>query len=166
MCIRDRLTAAGLPVPTLQVVREIGRRRIVRADAVYRDPDIAIFLDGRAYHAQTLEKILDDLEQRNRLEQWGECVLEFTYQDVMDRFDDVAEAVRRALKEVTEDPSLDVHKLPGIVMKAEDSSRRRATLIVDPQAWIADENTRASSLSSANRLRLAGWRLRREARIV
>ena len=49
----ERLAGAGLPLPTLQVNRYVGKRLITRVDAEYRDPDISIFLDGRAYHAQS-----------------------------------------------------------------------------------------------------------------
>ena len=75
----------------------IGGRRIIRVDCEYRDPNISIFLDGRAWHAESDEKVLDDLEVRNTLEAAGSCVLEYAYQDVMNEFDRVADEIRRAL---------------------------------------------------------------------
>ena len=72
----------------------IGGRRIIRVDCEYRDPNISIFLDGRAWHAQSDEKVLDDLEVRNTLEAAGTCVLEYAYQDVMNEFDRVADEIR------------------------------------------------------------------------
>lgn len=87
---------AGLPTPSLQVVREIGGQRITRVDAEYRDPDVSIFLDGRAFHAATLEQVASDLEKRNRLEAKDVLVLEFTFADVIQRFNEVAETLRLA----------------------------------------------------------------------
>ena len=51
----ERLKAAGLPPPTLQVYRELEGGRITVVDCEYRDPDVSIYLDGRAYHAQSEE---------------------------------------------------------------------------------------------------------------
>ncbi len=177
-----RLRAAGLPTPTLQVVRQLGgaliqrvgaewrpagsaleRRGIItRVDAEYRDPDVSIFLDGRAYHALSVEKIADDLDKRNRLEERDVLVLEFTYRDVMEYFDGVIDAIRRALSKDTADPSLGGPAgIPGLKLVAADDQTKRATVAVDPLAWRKDEAIRQEALSSANRLRLSGWRLKR-----
>lgn len=158
----ERLTDGGLPLPTLQVTREIGSRRIIRVDAEYRDPDVSIFLDGRAYHAQSIEKIEDDIAKRNVLEERGICVLEFTYKDVLERFDSVAAAVRRARNGETADADLDPRALPGVQVVQMDEAKRRAVVEVDAQAWVRHEDARAASLSSVNRMRLAGWRLQRQ----
>ena len=64
----DRLTTAGLPAPTLQVYRELNGGRVTVVDCEYRDPDVSIYLDGRAYHAQSPEQIAHDMERRNDLE--------------------------------------------------------------------------------------------------
>lgn len=160
----NRLKAAGLPTPTLQVVRDLGSGIITRVDAEYRDPDISIFLDGRAYHTQSLEKIADDLERRNRLEERGVLVLEFTFHDVMARFDDVMDSVRRALREERGDEMLqaDLAALSGLKLVGEaDASSMLAEFGVDGTSWRKSEEARAASLHSANRLRLAGWRIKR-----
>lgn len=156
-----RLEAAGLPLPALQVVRELGGRRVIRVDCEYREPDISIFLDGRAWHAQSVEKVADDLEVRNGLEAQGVCVLEYNYQDVMDDFDRVAEEVRIALAGGRDDDMLDLAALPGWTLKDQDPVRRRATVYVNAAEWARSEAKRHDSLRSANRARLAGWRLRR-----
>jgi ATP-dependent helicase YprA (DUF1998 family) len=156
-----RLRAARIPTPTLQVVREIGGQRITRVDAEYRDPDVSVFLDGRQFHSTSIEKIASDFDKRNRLEARGVLVLEFTFADVLQRFDSIAETLKRALAGHQNGGSFDPKELPGGQAVEIDEARRRATLRVDGQKWLASEAERAASLAGANRLRLAGWRLKR-----
>ena len=155
----ERLTSAGLPLPTLQVNRYVGKRLITRVDAEYREPDISIFLDGRAYHAQDPEKIRDDLHRRNKLEQQGVCMLEFTYGDVMRRFEYVLETIGAALTATNE--NVDPATLQGLTVVHRDDAAKQADVEIPAAAWLADEAARASSLRSANRLRVSGWRLQR-----
>jgi len=157
-----KLAQAGLPAPTLQVVRELGGRRIIRVDAEYRDPDISIFLDGRAYHAGSREKVISDLKARNQLEQRGVCVLEFTLMDVLEHFETVATAIKRALKRETADPGLNLDDLPEISLKETNKVTKLAHVQVDAEEWVRNESIWRASLHSANRARLAGWRLVRE----
>jgi hypothetical protein len=159
----ERLRGAGLPPPTLQVVRVIGDRRIIRVDCEYRDPDVSVFLDGREYHTQSREKILDDLEVRNQLEAQHVRVLEFTYRDVMDAFGEVAEQLRVARQGAFKDSDLDLHALPGLAVEDIDPVSRTVVARVNPAAWMKSEAVRVESLRSANRARLAGWKLRRRA---
>jgi replicative superfamily II helicase len=159
----ERLKAAGLPLPTLQVVRAIGNRRIIRVDCEYRHPDVSVFLDGRAWHAQSVEKVLDDLEIRNNLEADGVCLLEYTYEDVMNDFDRVAEEIRTALDGGVSNNSLDLESLPGWHLEDADSRTKKAVIEVDAPAWVTSESARLESLHSANEARLAGWRLQRTA---
>jgi hypothetical protein len=137
----------------------VGQRLITRVDAEYREPDISIFLDGRAYHVQNPAKIRDDLYRRNQLEQRGVCVLELTYGDVMSHLDVVLDTIRAALdgtgKEV--DPSA----LPGITVLHRDDTAKQADIEIAADAWLAGDTARAQSLHSANQLRVAGWRLQR-----
>lgn len=156
----ERLQAAGLPTPTLQVSRYVGKRLITRVDAEYRDPDISIYLDGRAYHAQSEEKIQDDLHRRNQLEQQGVCVLEFTYGDVMDRFDVVVETIAAARSGET--PDIDLDGLEGATIVSRDDAARTAQVAISAAAWMTREASRAAALASCNQLRAAGWRLTRE----
>jgi hypothetical protein len=147
----------------LQVFRELGGRRITVADCEYRDPDVSIYLDGRSYHAQSVEKIEDDLDRRNQLEAKGICVLEFTYADVIDHFDEVAQALGLARAGGAPDPSLALAALPGWQLVSADPASLRAIVNVDPAAWVQREAARQESLRSANQARLAGWRLDRRA---
>lgn len=156
-----RLKEAGLPEPTLQVVRARENGRIIRVDAEYRDPDISIFLDGREYHAASREKIEDDLRKRNELEARGVLVLEFTYRDVMDRFADVARLIKQARDGNLPTPAAPPDLGPGLALASVDERRRLVPVAVDPEAWAKDERARQESLSSANALRLQGWRLER-----
>lgn len=162
----DRLTAAGLPTPTLQVYRDLGSGRITVVDCEYRDPNVSIFLDGRAFHAQSVEKIEADVDRRNRLEHVGVCVLEFTYADVMEHFDVVAKAIRQALAGGSKgvDVDVDTGSLPGLRVLDVDSANKRIDAEVDAASWVRSESSRQASLNSANRARLAGWRLQRRVR--
>ena len=83
----QRLDAAGIQAPTLQGIHRLPDGRITVADAVYADPDISVYLDGRQYHSQSVDRIRADLHRRNQLEHNGRLVLEFTYNDVMHDFD-------------------------------------------------------------------------------
>jgi hypothetical protein len=158
----DRLAAAGMPAPTLQVTRELQGRRVTVVDATWSTPNISVFLDGRAYHAVSVDKIIDDLDKRNRLEARGDLVLEFTYRDVLTDFDDtVLPALRRALAGDMVDSGLDPATLSGLEVLNHRPAPGTSSVRVNPDAWLADEQARQRSLTAANRLRLAGWRLRR-----
>lgn len=157
----DRLRAAGMPLPTLQVTRELGRRRITRVDAQWRGPDVSVFLDGRAYHALAAEKIADDLERRNRLEVDGVLVIELTYRNVMAHFDDVVLPMLQAALRGDVGPAVDPRAVAGLTVTGVDERARRVAATVDAAAWGASEAARSESLHAANQLRLAGWRLQR-----
>jgi hypothetical protein len=157
----QRMEAAGLPAPTLQVVREIGGHRIIRVDAEYADPDISIFLDGRAYHAFSEEKIKDDLAVRNQLEKKGRIVLEFSFDDVLERFEHVAQMIEAALGAATVPIAGSPSDLPGIEVVSLDPSTNLSTVRVSPTAWVRSKAEWETALNSSNALRLAGWRLER-----
>lgn len=155
-----RLDDAGIPAPTLQLIHRLPDGRITVADAAYADPDISIYLDGRAFHAQSAEKIATDLARRNGLEAAGRVVLEFTYADVLEHFDDVAEVLRRALAGpvVAREPE----PPPGaLAITKVDVDQGVLDVHVDPEAWVLSEATRQQHLRAANTARLAGWRLHR-----
>lgn len=155
-----RLGEAGLPLPTLQVNRYVGSRLITRVDAEYRNPDVSVFLDGRAYHAQSEDKIRDDLYRRNLLEARGVCVLEFTFGDVMERFDEVVSMVASALSGVPLD--VDPATMPGMTVTHRDDAAKTLRATIPAAAWLSSETARETSLHSANQLRVAGWRLSRD----
>jgi len=154
----ERLIAAGIRPPTLQGIHRLANGRITVADALYADPDISIYLDGRAYHAQSAQRIAEDLHRRNQLEANGRLVLEYTYADVMHRFDDIAEQLRQALDGSPHDLSKPPAVLNGVVSDAEPRVLRVA---VDSAAWIVAEANRQTHLAAANAARLGGWRLNR-----
>ena len=157
----ERLKAAGLPPPTLQVYRELEGGRITVVDCEYRDPDVSIYLDGRAYHAQSEEQIVHDLERRNALEADGGCVLEFTYWDVMERFDEVATMIKKALAGTPLDPNLQSASLRGLHVLDQDRPQGRIVAEIDQANWLHSEPQRRRALNSSNIARLAGWRLER-----
>ena len=157
----ERLKAAGLPLPTLQIYRELEGGRVTIVDCEYRDPDVSIYLDGRAYHAQSEEQIVHDLERRNALEAGGSCVLEFTYWDVMERFDEVATMIRKALAGTPLDPNLQSASLRGLHVLDREPSQGRMVAEIDQANWLHSEPQRRRALNSSNIARLAGWRLER-----
>jgi very-short-patch-repair endonuclease len=88
----------GLPLPQLQnIVRTSAGSYIMRADFVYEQQRLVVLTDGRAFHAQDPVKIVEDLDRRNALVFEGYRLLEFTYQDVINRPEGVIEMVRQAL---------------------------------------------------------------------
>lgn len=94
------LEQAGLPLPaTQQVVRSPAAGYIMRADFTWPRERLVVLTDGRAFHAQDPVKIVEDLDRRNTLVLEGYRLLEFTYQDVIDRPEGVVEMVRQALAE-------------------------------------------------------------------
>jgi hypothetical protein len=157
----ERLQGAGLPVPTLQGIHRLPDGRITVADALYADPNISIYLDGRAYHAQSVEQIAADLERRNLLEADGHLVLEFTYTDVMRRFDEVVAILRQALNRDGATPSGPPTESLGA--KDFDIDTGTADVEVPAESWIADEAARQAHLRAANAARLDGWHLVRRA---
>jgi hypothetical protein len=157
----QRLDAAGIQPPTLQGIHRLPDGRITVADALYASPDISVYLDGREYHSQSEERIRADLHRRNQLEQQGRLVLEFTYNDVMDRFDEVAAVLREALEAGADRTPTDRPEV-GLVVTASDPETRRLDVSVNARAWVQTEAARQRHLTAANAARLAGWRLHRE----
>lgn len=156
----QRLEAAGIQAPTLQGIQRLPDGRITVADALYADPDISVYLDGREYHSQSVERIRADLHRRNQLEQQGRLVLEFSYTDVLGHFDEVAAMMRDALEGGTERTPVAVPQ-DGLWVTASDLDGRRLEVAVDAAAWVRDEAERQQHLSAANAARLHGWRLYR-----
>jgi ATP-dependent helicase YprA (DUF1998 family) len=159
----ERLNEHGLPAPTLQVTREVGSRAVTIVDASYASPNVSIFLDGRAYHAASRAKVIDDLERRNQLEASGQLLLEFTYGDVVDHFEDVvALALRSALGHEVHG-RVDLTTADGVTIVRQVATDQGPAVVVrvDPDAWVNDEKSRQRALARCNTLRLAGHRLHR-----
>jgi len=99
------LQQAGLPLPsTQQVLRTADNRYITRADFSYDQPPLVIQTDGRAFHADTVARIVEDLDRRNSVELSGRQLLEFTYRDVIAEPAHVIAQVRAALNVAADRP--------------------------------------------------------------
>ncbi len=106
------LQQAGLPLPTTQqILRTSDNRYITRADFTYDQPPLVIQTDGRAFHTNTVARIVEDLDRRNSIEGSGRHLLEFTYRDVIGRPDHVIALVREALA-MTGDRLRQLRELP------------------------------------------------------
>ncbi len=107
------LKQAGLPLPTTQqILRTSDNRYITRADFTYDQPPLVIQTDGRAFHTDTVSRIVEDLDRRNSLELSGRQLLEFTYRDVIGTPAQVTALVRAALG-MTEDRLRQLRELPA-----------------------------------------------------
>jgi hypothetical protein len=92
-----RLVAdAGLPVPVAQVVHRDGDRFVARVDFQFAGTPVIVEVEGHRYHS-TRRQRQRDAERRNDLENLGNHVLVFTYEDVRERPSYVRAQVRRAL---------------------------------------------------------------------
>lgn len=92
------LKQAGLPLPaTQQILRTSDNRYITRADFTYDQPPLVIQTDGRTFHADSIARIVEDLDRRNALALSGRQLLEFTYRDVIGNAAQVVAMVRAAL---------------------------------------------------------------------
>lgn len=158
----SRLQDSGIPTPTLQAIHRLPDGRITVADAAYADPDISIYLDGRAYHALSRDRIAADLHRRNQLEAESRLVLEFTYGDVMDDFEGVANCLREALAAEGTTPPPDPPN--ELTVLEHDPASRTLAVEVDADSWIRSEDARRADLHAANAARLGGWRLQRITR--
>jgi hypothetical protein len=80
----------------------------------------------------------------------GVCVLEYTYRDVMDDFDRVAQEIKVALSGGEGDTSLDLASLPGWSLLDEDATTKQAVVSVNAAAWLMSESAWVESLRSGN----------------
>lgn len=88
----------NLPSPDTQsIVRDESNSYIVRADFRFEASRLIVFTDGAQYHAQHVEQVEQDWEIRNRLEQMGYCVLEFSYDDVIHKQEEVVACIAKGL---------------------------------------------------------------------
>jgi hypothetical protein len=78
---------------------------------------------------------------------------------VMGNFDSVLETLSKALTGTCEE--VDPATLPDLIVIHRDDAAKLAEVEIASGAWLTSDAARASSLRSANRLRLCGWRLRR-----
>jgi very-short-patch-repair endonuclease len=89
---------AGLPVPRVQVNRRKAGGGIARVDLFWDDAKLAVELAGHGTHS-TRRQRQSDAERAARLGLEGWTVVEFTYEDVVERPDYVIEMVRAYLRQ-------------------------------------------------------------------
>lgn len=90
------LEARGIPLPVCQ--RRVARRGafVARVDFSYADAGLVIEVLGHTFHASRAQ-LAEDAARRNKLQIQGLRVIEFVYDDVVGRPDEVAATVVRAL---------------------------------------------------------------------
>lgn len=85
----------GLPAPTPQVVHRRNGRHIARVDFLFADHDIVVEVSGGRGHSSAADRARD-ARRRNQLQQMGRLVLEFTFEDVIERPGYVLRTMREA----------------------------------------------------------------------
>ncbi len=94
------IVGAGLPVPRVQVKLRTAGGRIARVDLFWDDATLAVELAGHGTHA-TRRRRQADAERAARLGLQGWQVVEFTYEDVVERPLYVVETIRGYLEHRT-----------------------------------------------------------------
>lgn len=92
------LSAAGLPLPTPQVVHREGGRHIARVDFLFEREGVVVEVSGGRGHSSPAERA-KDARRRNDLQRLGRLVLEFTFEQVVSAGDDVVATVRESLRD-------------------------------------------------------------------
>jgi hypothetical protein len=80
---------AGLPRPTPQVIFQRDGRTYARVDFHFRPYDVVVEVSGRKGHSSPAERARD-AQRRNELQDAGQRVYEYTWEDVTERRGDVA----------------------------------------------------------------------------
>jgi very-short-patch-repair endonuclease len=91
------VSAAGLPLPRVQVKRRKHGGGAARVDLWWDDAEVIAELAGQGTHATRRQRQADD-ERAARLGLMGWQVVEFTYEDVVERPEHVAEMIRAYLE--------------------------------------------------------------------
>jgi hypothetical protein len=91
------LRAAGLPTPELQQVRHDRSGFVARIDLSLAGGTVVVEVNGHRTHATRRQRQRDH-ERANRLALLGIVVLQFTYEDVVERPDHVVALIRDALR--------------------------------------------------------------------
>lgn len=74
----------GLPMPTPQVVHRHDGRHVARVDFLFPEQNVVVEVSGGRGHSTASDRA-KDARRRNELQQMGRTVLEFTFEDVMER---------------------------------------------------------------------------------
>lgn len=91
---------SGLPIPVPQVVHRHEGRHVARVDFLFADHDLVVEVSGGRGHSSPSERA-KDARRRNELQRLGRTVLEFTYEQVTRRPDQVIATLTEFLGRVT-----------------------------------------------------------------
>jgi very-short-patch-repair endonuclease len=91
---------AGLPVPRVQVRQRKAGGGIARVDLFWDDANLVVELAGHGTHS-TRRQRQSDAERAPRLGLQGWTVVEFTYEDVVERPGYVIDTIRAYLHRAT-----------------------------------------------------------------
>ncbi|MGB8861131.1 MAG: DUF559 domain-containing protein [Ilumatobacteraceae bacterium] len=92
---------ANLPRPDCQIVIRSNGRRVARVDFVFPSTNVIVEVSGRLGHVSDRDR-QRDARRRNRLQQMGNIVLEFTTADVIDGHAYVLDTLAAALRPSSE----------------------------------------------------------------
>lgn len=87
---------AGLPRPRTQVVHRKEGRHVARVDFLFTGRDLVVEVSGGRGHSSPAERA-KDAARRNELQRLGRQVIEFTYEQVVRRPDEVIATLRAFL---------------------------------------------------------------------
>jgi hypothetical protein len=87
---------AGLPRPTPQVIHRRDGRAIARVDFLFEDLGVVVEVSGRKGHSSPAERARD-AQRRNELQEFGRLVYEYTWEQVDERSDWVADTLSNRL---------------------------------------------------------------------
>ncbi|MCB0972789.1 MAG: DUF559 domain-containing protein [Acidimicrobiales bacterium] len=92
----ELVAASALPVPVCQ--QRVGARGafVARVDFLFPGTTVVVEVSGHTHHASEAQ-LARDARRRNELQMAGWVVLEFTYDDVVSRPNEVVACLRRAL---------------------------------------------------------------------
>lgn len=88
---------AGLPRPVPQVEHRREGVHIARVDFLFPEHDLVVEVSGGRGHSSAADRA-KDARRRNELQRLGRLVLEFTYEDLMNRRPYVLQTLREALR--------------------------------------------------------------------
>jgi very-short-patch-repair endonuclease len=91
------MVRAGLPKPVSQYRIRDGGEQVAIVDFAFPTEKVAVEADGYRWHSGRI-KWQADLKRRNRISSLGWCVIHATWDDLMDRPDQVIDSIKRALR--------------------------------------------------------------------
>lgn len=87
---------AGLPMPAPQVVHRQDGRHVARVDFLFEQANVVVEVSGGRGHTSPSDRARD-ARRRNRLQQLGRVVLEFTYEQITAAEDEVVDVLAQSL---------------------------------------------------------------------